>query len=53
MNKENKALTLVKWISDKAIDGVRPLSSAHDLADEYLLDHGYPDDESRIDSLIN
>jgi uncharacterized protein (DUF697 family) len=52
MEKENKALTLVKWISDKAIDGVRPLSSAHDLADEYLLDRGYPDDESRIDSLI-
>ena len=40
-NNENKALGLVQWLSDRAIDGVRPLSSAHDLADEYLLDWGY------------
>lgn len=53
MSEENKALALAKWISDKAIDGVRPLSSAHDLADEYLLDTSYPDNESRINSLIS
>ena len=36
-NNKNKALRLVQWLSDQAIDGVRPLSSARDLADEYLL----------------
>ena len=52
-NEENKALTLVKWISNKAIDGVSPLSSAHDLADEYLIDRGYKNHSSRVDALIN
>ena len=52
-NDESRALKLVKWVSDHAIDGVRPLSSAHDLADEYLLDRGYESHDSRIDALIN
>jgi hypothetical protein len=52
-NEESRALTLVKWISDKAIDGVPPLSSAHDLADEYLIDRGYKNHSSRVDALIN
>ena len=52
-NEQNKALAVVKWVSDKAIDGTGPLSSAHDLADEYLLDMSYPDQESRVDALIN
>jgi hypothetical protein len=52
-NEESRALTLVKWISDKAIDGVRPLSSAHDLADEYLIDRGYKNHNTRVDALIN
>jgi EcsC protein family len=52
-NEESRALTLVKWISNKAIDGVPPLSSAHDLADEYLIDRGYKNHDSRIDALIN
>ena len=51
--EESKALTLVKWISDKAIDGVPPLSSAHDLADEYLIDMGYNNHDARVDALIN
>jgi hypothetical protein len=55
MNKseDNRALALIKWISDKAIDGIPPLSSAHDLADEYLIDRGYKDHTSRVDALIN
>jgi hypothetical protein len=53
MNETNKALALVKWISDKAIDGAHPLSSAHDLADEYLMDNGYRTNASRVDALIN
>jgi hypothetical protein len=52
-NEESRALTLVKWISDKAIDGVRPLSSAYDLAEEYLIDRGYKNHGSRVDALIN
>ena len=52
-SEESRALTLVKWISDKAIDGVPPLSSAHDLADEYLIDRGYKDHNARVNALIN
>jgi hypothetical protein len=50
---ESKALQLVKWLTEKAINGIPPLSSAEDLAQEYLIDQGYPDDEERIESLIN
>jgi len=49
----SKALQLVNWIVDKAIDGVPPLSSAHDLAQEYLIDKSYPDHDERVGSLIN
>jgi hypothetical protein len=52
-NNASKALRLVQWLSDQAIDGVRPLSSAHDLADEYLLDQGYKSHGARVDALIN
>ena len=52
-NNENKALRLVQWLSDQAIDGVRPLSSARDLADEYLLDQSYKSHGARADALIN
>jgi hypothetical protein len=50
---ESKALQLVKWLTEKAINGIPPLSSAENLAQEYLIDQGYPDDEERIESLIN
>ena len=50
---ENTAIRLVNWITDRAIDGVAPLGSAEDLALEYKIDTSYPDDEERIDSLIN
>jgi uncharacterized protein (DUF697 family) len=46
------ALALVKWLSDHAIDGVRPLSSAQDLATEYLRDQSYRSHRQRIDALI-
>ena len=52
-NEGKRALTLVKWLSDHAIDGVRPLSSAHDLAAEYLRDQSYGTHRQRIDALIN
>lgn len=50
---ENKALPLINWLTEKAIEGAPPLSSAEDLAQEYLIDQSYPDDEERIESLIN
>ena len=50
---ENKALQLINWLTEKAIEGAPPLSSAEDLAQEYLIDQSYPDDEERIESLIN
>jgi hypothetical protein len=52
-NEGKRALTLVKWLSDHAIDGVRPLSSAQDLATEYLRDQSYPSHRERVDALIN
>ena len=51
-HSENKALRLVQWLSDQAIDGIRPLSSARDLADEYLLNRGYKTNSARVDALI-
>jgi uncharacterized protein (DUF697 family) len=50
---DSKALKLVRWICDQAIEGVPPLSSAKDLAQEYKIDRGYPDDDSRVASLVN
>jgi hypothetical protein len=50
---QRHAVKLVNWISDKAIDGVFPLSSAAALAEEYLIDNSYCDTEDRVDSLIN
>ena len=51
-NEGKKALTLVKWLADQAIDGVRPLSSARDLATEYLSNQSYRSDRERIEALI-
>jgi hypothetical protein len=50
---ESKAIQVVKWITDKAIAGIPPLSSAEDLAKEYLIDQSYAGIEDRIGSLIN
>ena len=51
-NEGKRALTLVKWLSDHAIAGVRPLSSAEDLATKYLRDQRYGSHRHRIDALI-
>lgn len=50
---EGQVVKLSKWIIDKAVDGIPPLSSADVLAQEYLIDKSYPDNESRTDALIN
>lgn len=49
---EQKAEQLVKWITEKAISGVPPLSSAADLADEYILNPSHNNADERVDSLI-
>lgn len=43
---------LASYLLEKGLAGVPPLSSAHDLADEYLVDQGYANDEERVDALI-
>jgi uncharacterized protein (DUF697 family) len=50
---ESTALKVVKWIADQGINGVPPLSSAHDLALEYKIDTSYENDDERVDSMIN
>lgn len=50
---ESKALQVVNWITERAIKGVPPLCSAENLAMEYSIDQSYPDNEERIESLIN
>lgn len=52
-SSESKALKLVNWLTERGVKGVPPLSSAEDLAQEYLIDTSFPDDEERIESLIN
>jgi len=51
--EKNLALKTVEWLTSTAIEGFGPLSSAESLAQEYLLDQSYVDDNDRIDSLIN
>ena len=48
-----KALDLVNAILDAGINGLGPLKSASELADEYLSDSSYPDNDARINALIN
>jgi hypothetical protein len=50
---EASASKLVTYLLDKGLGGVPPLSSAENLASEYLIDQGYVDDDERVDSLIN
>jgi hypothetical protein len=38
---------------DKSVNGAGPLSSAENLAQEYIIDQTYADDSERIDALIN
>jgi len=42
-----------EWLSDHAIDGIPSLSSAQDLATEYVRNQSYRNDRQRIDALIN
>ena len=46
------ATRLVKYLLEKGLGGAGPLSSARDLADEYLIDQGYATDDQRVDRLV-
>lgn len=50
--ESNKAKDLANWVIEKAVDGIRPLSSAQVLAEEYQIDQSCADNSARIDSLI-
>ena len=46
------ALKLAEWVTDRSITGVSPLSGAADLADRYLIDASYANNDRRVDALI-
>lgn len=49
---ENKADQLISWITERAVRGVPPLSSAEDLAAEYISQNDYASADERVDALI-
>ena len=44
--KESKAMQVANWLTEKAVGGVGPLSSAEDLALEYLNNPDYEDNDA-------
>ncbi len=44
---------LVAYLLEKGLGGAGPLSSADNLAEEYLIDQSYLDHDKRVDSLIH
>ena len=46
-------MKVANWLTSNAIAGFGPLSSAENLAQEYIIDQSYPDNDSRVDSMIN
>ena len=48
-----RATRLTNFLLERGLGGVPPLSSAADLATEYLIDQGYEDHDQRVDALIN
>lgn len=49
---EASASRLATYLLDKGLTGVGPLSSAEDLANEYLVDAGLGSDDARVGALI-
>ena len=53
MSEESQAYKLANWIVNKAIEGVPPIfESAKELAEEYLDDDTYENNDERVDDLI-
>lgn len=51
--QESQALKVANWLTSVAVAGIGPLSSSEQLAQEYLIDKSYTDNDDRVDSLIN
>lgn len=51
--EESKVLQVANWLTENAVGGFGPLSSADDLALEYLNDSSYENNDKRVESLIN
>ncbi len=51
-NSENNSSSIVKFITGNAIKGTMNLSGAKQLAEKYLNDNKYKNNDHRIDSLI-
>jgi hypothetical protein len=47
------ATKLTSFLLERGLGGVPPLSSAEDLATEYLIDQGYENHDQRVESLVN
>jgi uncharacterized protein (DUF697 family) len=52
MDTETRGGRLATYLLEKGLAGAGPLSSAEDLASEYLIDASYGSDEARVDALI-
>ena len=52
-NMETSARKLVAYLLEAGLGGFGPLSSAEDLATEYLIDQSYVSHDQRVRSLIN
>ena len=50
---DSSLMKIANWLTDAAVNGIGPLSSSKQLATEYRIDLDYPDDDARVDSLIN
>ena len=50
---ESTLTKVATWLTETAVNGIGPLSSSIQLAQEYKIDQDYPDDDARVDSLIN
>jgi len=45
-------MKFANWLTKNAVDGVGPLSSSEELANEYLYQEGYESADERVNSLI-
>ena len=52
VSTDSTALALVQWIADLAVAGAPGMKSARELAQEYLTDPRYADNDARIKSLV-
>jgi len=49
---DSALVKVANWLTNAAVNGIGPLSSSTDLAQEYRIDKSYPDNDARVKSLI-